>query len=858
MQIQPRPALPEPKPVRSPVTFVYDPDGVPVDDVQLVGSWTPEPQPMHLGQDGRWRAHIETAWDPTQKYQWSVHGDGAPLTFKNLEFSPNRQPQTLSYSARQLSRMGVSEQEGDAVARFWAPQARAVHLVVQDGPKLALRRDAEGFWNRRMPEQWSKLEGKSYAFQVTSAEGNVSVRADPYARRLQGQLRGVSELYLDPATGQEVNKFSKAAQQFWRFEVQQQPDAAAVYLRLFDKEGRALDRDALENKLGSHGQALVERFDPGLSWRGACQSDGRIALKKCGRDAWSTVADARLQGLSYRFEVVQQDGTLSGDQDGNRELCADEAKHTPFNDPYNPQLQAINDQRWGVVSKAEYNWKHEPPSLDPRRAVTYQLHVGSFLGEAKNTRRSTFQDLTEKLDYFRELGVTHLELLPTSPFEGLRDWGYIGSSSMAAAEQYGFVDHDGRWVDGAEALKRFIDEAHGRGLSVIGDVVYNHWGGDFNNMWEVDGKQNSYFNWGNGLRETPWGPMPAYNQPAVRQLVIDHAMAQLDEFRFDGLRFDFTHPIHAQDGGGGDHGWSMLREITAQARARHPQVFLAAEEFPNHPVVTSPVAQGGAGFDAMWNTEFQHRLAHDNHNPSIVQQAVAGQQTNVDQFMRHLVNHPGFADPMESVTVISNHDEVGNADRTINVTRGGALQQPPDGWQRGLARLTFGVGMFSPGRPIFFQGDETLAENRFKWGVPSTWDTEAPHVPPEQREQHFEFCKAAIRLRRELPALAGGVPAQRVYTHNDDSVFAFSRKAEGEELLVVASLARQERRDYAIAAAQGAWELVLSSDDVRFGGSGTAKPQVQAKTFHLPAGGVLVYRRVKGAEDDELLRGGGI
>jgi 1,4-alpha-glucan branching enzyme len=877
------------------VSFCYDPDGREVEDLVVTGSWDSQGHyhadgkdsaiPMQRQPDGRWRAEKELSWQGEQKFHWTVVGKGGPQVFTDsaLEFVPKAGAKTdLEYAPRALTRMGLVPEGNDARARFWAPAARQVWLVVGDS-RLPLEKDQKGFWNGLASGRWNEFEGQSYGFEI-HADTGVSLRADPYARRLQGQLRGVGDLYLGSNDGQEVNKYYKVfaeteqpavkpppphgppplprpnqgngaeplarAVPFRRFEVQQQADADAVFLRLLDDQGKPLSRADLEKRLGSEGAELVRKFRPDsrIFWRDSCQADGRIALVKEGSDAWATVVNQPLQleGLRYRLEV-EKDGKLVGDSDHNGQFSRLEAQATPFNDPYSDRLTRINDQRLGIVTRPDFDWQHPAPRIDPNKAVTYQLHVGSFLGESGNTRRSTFKDLIEKLDTFKELGVNQLELLPTTAFEGLRDWGYIGTNTLAAAEQYGFVDDDGTWVHGDEALKRFIDAAHGKGLAVIDDVVYNHWGGDYNNIWEIDGKANSYLNWGKGTKETPWGPLPAFNQAPVRQFVIDSAMSRLDEYRFDGIRFDFTHLIHDQKEGGGTAGWTLLRELTRQVRAHHPGAFLAAEEFPNHESLTNPPAehgQGGAGFDAMWNTEFQHRLVHDHSVPSILQQAVAGKETNMDKFMGHLTGHPGFSDVTKSVTVVSNHDEVGNADRTVNVAGDKPGGDPPNAWQKGAARLAFGVGMLSPGRPIFFQGDEILAQNTFRWGIPSQWDTGQP-TPDGLR--HRDFCKAAIALRHSSAAFDGNVEARRVYTHNLDSVMAFSRKQGQEEYVVVASLNKKPLSGYKLPLDSGQYELVLNSDDKAFGGDGIGRPSVsggpQAR-LDLPAAAVLVYRKV--------------
>src|SRR5205814_4596738 len=103
-------------------------------------------------------------------------------------------------------------------------------------------------------------------------------------------------------------------------------------------------------------------------------------------------------------------------------------------------------------------------------------------------------------------------------------------------------------------------------------------------------------------RDTQWGRMPAFNKPAVRQFYVDHAVSQLDELHFDGLRFDFTQPIKST---GGKDGWDMLREINRNVHFLRPNAITTAEQFDYDPAITTPAeggGKGGAGFDAQLYT----------------------------------------------------------------------------------------------------------------------------------------------------------------------------------------------------------------------------------------------------------------
>jgi 1,4-alpha-glucan branching enzyme len=657
------------------------------------------------------------------------------------------------------------------------------------------------------------------------------------------------------------------------------------------------------------------------------KDDGTIDLTKTG-DAWSTLVcnPENLVGVQYELKVYKEDGTgkqvLVGDKNKDGKLSATERKTSVYNDPWdNVITRASGDTfRMSVVAdNKSYTFKHDdvPREKDPKKWVIYQMHPGSIFGDGGGNNRSNFKDIQERLTYFKSLGVNTLEMMPANEVEGSRDWGYMGANSLAIESSYGF-EENGRFVTGAEALKRFIDEAHRQGFNVINDVVYNHIGGNHNFLWNMDGKENPYFNWSQEAgkfekRDTDWGAMPAYNKQQVKQLFVDHAVSQVTDFHFDGLRFDFTEPMK-REGQGGKDGWEMMREINRQLHYFKPGVFTAAEQFDYDPTMTRPAeanGKGGGGFDAQWYTEYQHRLVHDNSNPSIIEQAVKGHTTNMDQFMGMLTNPRGLTSWSNAVTVISNHDEVGNADRTINVANNYKDGMPPQ-YSRNLARFTAGIGLASPGIPMFFNGDESLAQNKFKWGNPTTWDigwkwettgqswdwnkltfndnqkatydrlfsvlpadrqqdpayqalsaadkqvfNDLAALPPKAREetmlnitrrQTFRFYQDAIKLRESSPAFDADASVNRVYTHNENSVMAFTRKKGNEEFLVVASLNRNNLQGYGMELPPGQWKEVLSSDAAAYGGNNFgnfgATLNGGNSAVNIPAGGYVMFKRV--------------
>jgi maltooligosyltrehalose trehalohydrolase len=772
---------------RRSVTFVYDADGHSgLSNLTLVGSWNTSTHgydtawdqsavPMRQDKDGCWRATVELADDAPHDWQWGVKADGpagkqqwAIFEESNLHFSlqqpgtPSDEPQVEAYQPSHRTRMGMTHQGEDLSFRYWAPDASKVQVRIFDPAQAPsttsaaasssvvaeMVRDARtGMWSTTLPGGWKSLQGKAYAYEVTTTDGQQLERVDPYARNRQGQQRGVAELYLHPITGAEVNRYyvdpALASQgkpswlPFVRLEVQGHTDADSVSVVFRDDSGRVLDKAALQERLGAGASDLVTKFHDGkLSdfWSDNVTPDGRVALVRQG-DAWAAMFDQPelLAGLHYTFEV-RRGGDLQGDSNHDGVLQVSEARTLTYNDPYSDRLDdRIGWERYGLIRDDAYVFAHDQvprEAQDRNKMITYQLHVGSFFGNGRNVHRSTFNDVVKQLDYLQDLGVNTLELLPTTTLDTSRDWGYVGTDTFAATEQYGFEDEGGRWVSGTEALKRLVDAAHGRGMAVITDLVFNHWDASFSDLWNSDGTQNPYYNWSPQSNAAPlvkpgqFGALPAYNQPEVVEMVTDSALAQLEELHFDGARFDYTHPIH-NDGDGGTPGWEMLRRVNRELHFFHPGTLTNAEEFPNEPVIVTPAGpnlSGGAGFDTMWNTEFQHRLVHRDDGSGLLQQAARGAATNVDQVMSDLTDHPGFPSWHESITIIGDHDEVGNADRTLNIAMDGDDHTLPSAWARNAVRTTFGLGMLAPGAPLFFQGEESLARNHFAWAVSSTWD----------------------------------------------------------------------------------------------------------------------------------------
>ena len=240
-----------------------------------------------------------------------------------------------------------------------------------------------------------------------------------------------------------------------------------------------------------------------------------------------------------------------------------------------------------VVDHAAFAWTDQGWQAGPlAAAVIYELHVGTF------TPEGTFDAVIEKLDHLVDLGITHVELMPVAAFPGSRGWGYDGVDLYAPHHSYG----------GPNGLKALVDACHTRGLAVILDVVYNHFGPDGNYL----GVYGPYFT---AHHKTAWGDAVNLDGPGsdeVRRFFIENALMWLRDYHIDALRLDAVHALID------DSAIHFLEELAADVRTLAIQLgrhlTLIAESDLNNPRIIQPAQVGGYGIDAQWSDEFHHAL----------------------------------------------------------------------------------------------------------------------------------------------------------------------------------------------------------------------------------------------------------
>ncbi|MFG1954468.1 malto-oligosyltrehalose trehalohydrolase [Micromonospora sp. NPDC048830] len=376
--------------------------------------------------------------------------------------------------------------------------------------------------------------------------------------------------------------------------------------------------------------------------------------------------------------------------------------------------------------------------------ILYELHVGTF------TPEGTFDAVIDRLDHVVDLGVDMVELLPVNAFDGERNWGYDGVCWFAPHEPYG----------GPDGLKRLVDAAHAKGLGVILDVVYHHFG--------PSGAYAPTF--GPYLRErsNPWGRAVNLDGPQsdeVRRYVVDSVLMWLRDYHVDGLRLD---AVHAMPDTRATH---LLEELAIEVEALSTHLgrplALIAESDLNDPRLITPREAGGYGLHAQWNDDAHHAL----HTVLTGErQGYYGDFGSLESLADVLTGgyfHAGtwssfrnrsHGRPVDRqrvpghrfVAYLQNHDQVGNR---ATGDRLAATLSPA------LLRVGATLLLTAPFTPMLFMGEE--------WAASTPWQFFTSHPEPE--------LAAAVAAGRRREFAAHGWPAGDVADPQDRETFLRSR-----------------------------------------------------------------------------------
>ncbi|RCS40736.1 1,4-alpha-glucan branching protein [Bremerella cremea] len=451
-----------------------------------------------------------------------------------------------------------------------------------------------------------------------------------------------------------------------------------------------------------------------------------------------------------------------------------------------------------VVHQTQFDWGDDDYQLPPwNEVIIYEMHLGTFNRTDEDTV-GTFADAIHRLDHLVHLGVNVVQLMPLCEFAGNISWGYNPAQIFAVESSYG----------GPEGLKRFVKAAHKRGIGVIQDVVYNHFGpSDLDiwqfDLWEENGKGGIYF-YNDWRSKTPWGDTrPDYGRGEVRQFIYDNAMMWVNDYHVDGLRYDMTLYMRSVDGNDDlPDGWSLAQWINRDIQESKPGTLLIAEDLRTNDYITKDAGQGGANFSSQWDAEFVHPIREVAKQPSD-----AGR--DLDKLI-HAITYRYNINSFERVIYTESHDEVANGKQRLpsEITP----EAPDDGYARHRSTLAAGVMLTSPGIPMLFQGQEFLQDGWFQDTDPLDWSRveEFPGVVLLYRD--------LIHHRLNHEGVTKGLIGQDVLVHhrNDEKkLIAFQRwydHGPGDDVIVVVNFSHEAVEDYTIGLPCGGnWKLRFNS-----------------------------------------------
>ncbi len=448
-----------------------------------------------------------------------------------------------------------------------------------------------------------------------------------------------------------------------------------------------------------------------------------------------------------------------------------------------------------IYDQNAYQWKHDGTFRMPpwNEAVIYEMHVGTF-NDAPGWGPGNWQSAIDKLDHLQKLGVNVVELMPSAEFAGDFSWGYNPAFPFAPEGAYGSPDD----------LKRFVDEAHKRGIGVVMDVVYNHLGPSDLPHWDFDGethgKGGSYF-YPDWRAKTPWGETrPDYGRHEVRDYLRDNALMWLRDYHMDGLRLDATKEIRMADGADNPMGWEVLKSINDAVNREFPWKLIIAEDLGADGALTHP---RGANFDSQWDARFVHPVRQ-------ALTALSDSERDMNA-VRDAIQFKYNGQATQRVIYTESHDEVANGKSRIPTEV--SPHSPGDVWAKKRSLLGAALTMTSPGIPMLFQGQEFLEDGHFNDGDPLDW----------QKEQWFGGIRQAyedlIHLRRNWNNNTQGLRGENVNVHhvnNNDKVLAYHRWDQGgpgDDTIVITNFSNQSFSNYEIGLpSDGTWKVRFNSD----------------------------------------------
>ena len=677
-----------------------------------------------------------------------------------------------------FSTLGPHRTTRGLVFRTMQPAASRVHLIV-GGDAIEMKRIGnDGMFEASIPESRASSPEPAipdYRFRVTFPGGHELEIDDPYR---YGRVLSDFDLHL----------FGEG-----------------THNRIFDKLGA--HRIRVGHASGVHFAVWAPNADH-VSVVGDFNGwDGRVHPMRLlvPSGVWELFIPGLPDGEKYKFEIRTRNGALI-------------KKCDPFGFAFEqpPGTASVvrditgyqwNDARWMEDRRAAREWIDKPMSI-------YEVHLGSWARVPEEGNRPLlYGELASRLvPYVKELGFTHIELLPVMehPFSG--SWGYQVIGFFAPTSRYG----------SPEEFKAFVDACHQAGIGVILDWVPGHFPKDEHGLAYFDGtalfehadpRQGEHQDWGTLIFN--------YGRNEVRNFLLSNALFWLEEYHIDGLRVDAVASMLYLDYSRKEGEWvpnafggrenldaiSFLQRLNILTHGEHPGTITAAEESTSWPGVSRPVHLGGLGFTYKWNMGWMHDMLEYAHKDPVHR-----------RWSHNTVTFSMLYAFTENFILPFSHDEVVHG-------KGAMLgKMPGDVWQKHAGLRTLLGFMFAhPGKKLLFMGTEFGQWREWNHDTSLDWHLldDPMHAGLRRFVQalnwhyHAEACLHEVDFE---PAGFRWIDSN----DNENSVFSTVRYARDarDYLVTIFNFTPVPREGYRIGVPEsGYYREILNSDSGLFGGS---------------------------------------
>jgi 1,4-alpha-glucan branching enzyme len=567
-------------------------------------------------------------------------------------------------------------------------------------------------------------------------------------------------------------------------------------------------------------------------WDGRCHPMRSLG----GSGVWEIFIPELKAGSLYKFEIL------------NRQSNEILVKSDPYGQyfEFRPNTSSIvikektyqwKDHQW-MMQRASHNWLHEPMSI-------YEVHLGSWRRDNQGNFLSYRQLAVQLVDYVKQMGFTHIELLPVTEHPLDLSWGYQTTGYFAPTSRHGSPDD----------FRFFVDTCHQNDIGIILDWVPAHFPKDSFALARFDGSALYEHEDPRKGEHRDWGTLIYnYGRNEVKNFLLSSAIYWLEEFHLDGLRVDAVASMLYLDYSREHNDWipnmyggnenleaiDFLRELNAVTHQQHPGTVMMAEESTAWPQVTRPTWTGGLGFSMKWNMGWMHDvLSYMSKDP-------IHRMHHHDQLTFGLLY--AFT---ENFVLPFSHDEVVHGKGSL------INKMPGDEWQRFANLRLLLTFMFTyPGKKLLFMGCEFGQGT--EWSVSRALDWYVLDYAHHRGIQ--TLIKDLNRLYKTHPALFKHDFEHQGFEWIDchdiqQSIISYRRKSDLEDLVIVLNFTPVPREHYRIGVpSEGVYSEIFNSDSQYYDGTNTGNAAVMSEpipwmnlphslTLTLPPLGALILKQ---------------